>query len=87
MEMNAFLATGEKPAKLKTLQKDLATIQPTSVEAERAFSMAGLFLTKIRNRIEDKTLNRYMFMRHQLVKALRQKKRLGLVLMLRNKYL
>ena len=33
------------------------TVKPTSVEAERAFSSAGLFSTKIRNNSSDETLD------------------------------
>ena len=39
------------------LHQALKTIIPTSVEAERTFSAAGLFLTKIRSRMANKNLN------------------------------
>jgi hypothetical protein len=40
------------------LFKALKTIPPTSIEAERAFSTAGIFITKLRNRLSAKTINK-----------------------------
>jgi hypothetical protein len=42
------------------LFKALKTIPPTSIEAERAFSTAGIFITKLRNRLSAKTINLYI---------------------------
>ena len=39
------------------------TIKPTSVEAKRAFSALGFFVTKLRNRMSDKTLDALITMR------------------------
>ena len=44
----------ERPRYLQLLYKALKTIKPTS---ERAFSAMGFFVTKLRNRMRDKTLN------------------------------
>ena len=44
------------PKYLELLYKALKTIKPTSVEPERAFSAMGFFVTKIRNRMSNKTL-------------------------------
>lgn len=41
---------------LEMLKNALKTIPPTSVESERAFSSCGLFVTKIRSRLADKTI-------------------------------
>ena len=41
----------------------LSTIQPTSVESERAFSAAGLFCTKKRSRLNDETLDALCLLR------------------------
>ena len=38
-------------------------ITPTSVEAERVFSAAGLFLIKLRTRMGDQTLDKLIFLR------------------------
>ena len=47
-EMALFEATGNKSKYLNLVDQALRTIPPTSVEAERAFSAAGLFITKLR---------------------------------------
>ena len=47
-EMAIFEATGNKSKYLNLVDQALRTIPPTSVEAERAFSVAGLFITKLR---------------------------------------
>ena len=39
------------------------TIKPTSVEAKRAFSAMRFFVTKLRNRMSDKTLDALITMR------------------------
>ena len=54
-EMQLFEATKKRPENLKNLYRFLLTIRSTSVEAERAFSAAGFFATKIRNRLNDDT--------------------------------
>ena len=43
--MNLFEATRKRATKLELLFNALRSIPPTSVEAERAFSAAGLFVT------------------------------------------
>ena len=48
-EFKLFEATKQRSSKLDRLCSALMTIKPTSVESERAFSMAGLFVTKIRS--------------------------------------
>ena len=53
----------ERPKHLELLFKALKTIKPTSVEPERAFSAMGFFVTKIRNRMSDKTLDALITMR------------------------
>ena len=39
----------------------LLTVPPTSVEAERAFSAAGLFVTKLRSRLGDQSIDTLFF--------------------------
>ena len=58
-----FEATKMRPKNLENLYRSLLTIRPTSVEAERAFSAMGLFATKIKNRLNDDTLNAMIVMR------------------------
>ena len=43
--------TGEKTMKLKQIYKALLSVKPTSTEYERAFSVAGSFKTKVRNKL------------------------------------
>ena len=49
-------ATGKRPSKLEHLFRALSSIPPTSVEAEGAFSAAGLLATKVRSRLGDKSM-------------------------------
>ena len=41
-------------------------IKLTIVESERAFSMAGLFVTKIRSKLSDNTLDAQIFLKAYL---------------------
>ena len=52
-EMMFFEATQECPKALKRLKNCLDTFPPSSVEAERCFTAAGLFVTKLRSCISD----------------------------------
>ena len=61
-------ATGKRPSKLEQLFRALSSIPPTSVEAERAFSAAGLFATKLRSRFADKSVNAVSFLRSHYMK-------------------
>ena len=61
-EMQLFEATKKRPKNLENLYRSLLTIRLTSVEAEQAFSATGLFATKIRNRLNDDTLNAMIVM-------------------------
>ena len=62
-EMQLFEATKKRPENIEKIYRSLLTIRPTSVEAERAFSAMGLFATKIRNRLNNDTLNAMNIMR------------------------
>ena len=57
---------GTRPYHLELLYNAMLNITPTSVESERAFSSAGLFVTKIRSRLGDSTINMLVFMRDYL---------------------
>ena len=68
-ECEAFEASGIRPANLQTLYEALLTIQPTSVEAERAFSACGLFVTKLRSRLHDSTIDALCFIKECVAKT------------------
>ena len=57
---------GTRPHHLELLYIAMLNVTPTSVESERAFSSAGLFVTKIRSRLGDSTVNMLVFMRDYL---------------------
>jgi len=56
-EMSLFEATKKRSHNLEKLFHALITINPKSVEAERAFSSTGLFVSKkLRNRLNDESV-------------------------------
>ena len=57
---------------LGNLYDALLTIQPTSVEAERAFSAMNIFVTKFRTCLDDKTVNALCFLREYFKKNERE---------------
>ena len=63
-EFSSFDATGTLPPTLAQIFRTLKAIPPTSVEAERSFSAAGLFLTKLRSRLNDESLDTLCLLRH-----------------------
>ena len=62
-EMNVFEMSGVRGRSLQLVYAYLISIPPTSVEAERAFSSAGLLCCKIRSRLYDDTLETLCFLR------------------------
>ena len=62
-EMNVFETTGERPAKLQKLYRALITLPASSVEAERTFSAALLFLTEIRSLLADNSIDKLVSLR------------------------
>lgn len=62
-EMALFENGGKRGEYLEDIYNRLMSIKPTSVEAERAFSAAGLFATKIRSRLGDQILCELCFLR------------------------
>ena len=62
-ELDLFRKKGTKSKNLTLVSEALDTIPPTSMESERAFSAAGLFITKIRSRLADDTLDSLCFIR------------------------
>ena len=70
-EMNLASVTGDLTDRLQKLLKAVESVQASSIESERAFSIAGRFVTKIRNRLGDKTLDSYCFAKQQFLNELR----------------
>ena len=68
-EMAVFEGSGGKQIgeKLAFLKNALATVPPTSVEVERLFSAAGLFVTKLRTSMSDEMLDTLCFLRAVLL--------------------
>ena len=58
------LTTGKRPTKFctKTFPSLKSTLPASSVEAERTFSAAGLFLPKIRSNLSDGSLDHLVFL-------------------------
>lgn len=63
-EMGLYEDGGIRGRNLQLVYDFLLTIPPTSVEAERAFSAAGTFCTKIRSKLSDSALDELTFLRH-----------------------
>ena len=62
-EFSLFDATNRRPPHLQQLFDALTTVQATSVEAERAFSICGQFVTKIRNRLSAESIDALCFLK------------------------
>ena len=62
-ETKLFEANGERTQNLEFLYQALMTGKPTSVESERCFSNAGVFATKVRSRLGDRSLCDLVFLR------------------------
>ena len=63
IDLDLFRKTGTLSKNLNLVLEALNSIPPTSVESERAFSAAGLFITKIRSRLGDDTLDSLCFLK------------------------
>jgi hypothetical protein len=63
-EMALFEATNNRPENLQKLFDALKTIPPTSIEAERAFSAVGIFITKLRNKLSPSTIDALIFLKY-----------------------
>ena len=61
--MTLFEATGNKSKYLNLVDKALCSIPATSVEAERAFSAIGLFITKLRSRLNENSVESLMVLK------------------------
>jgi len=52
-ELSLFESGKERTHNIFILHKALKSVPPTFVKAERSFSAAGLFITKLRSRLND----------------------------------
>ncbi|XP_045128679.1 uncharacterized protein LOC123516756 [Portunus trituberculatus] len=62
-EFSVFEATGDRTQNLEKLFQALNSVPPTSVESERAFSAAGLFITKLRSKLSDHSIDCLCFLK------------------------
>jgi len=62
-EIAAFLSSGKRGRWLEQAYRYLLSIPPTAVEAEQAFSGAGVLCTKLRLHLDDNTLDKLCFLR------------------------
>lgn len=62
-ELEVFEATGDRTLNITNLLNSLKSIPPTSVESELAFSAAGLFVTKMRTRLSDRSVDCLCYLR------------------------
>ena len=62
-ECEMFENTGEKTLRLRLLHENLKTVPPTSIESERAFSSFGLYVTKLRSRLGDRSIDSLCFLK------------------------
>lgn len=67
-EMTFYEATKECPKVLKRLKSCLNSLPPSSVEAERCFSAAGLFISKLRSSLSDGMIDSLCFARSYFVR-------------------
>lgn len=56
--------SNSRPKILEDMYKSILTIQPTSTSSERAFSVAALFSTKIRNKLSFNLLTGLVFLKY-----------------------
>ena len=61
-EMMFFEATQKRPKALKRSKNCLGTFPPSSLEAERCFSAAELFVTKLKFSMSDYLIDLFCFM-------------------------
>lgn len=54
----------QRSLRLDYLYKALLTVKPTSTSSERVFSVAGIFIGKLRNKLKPNTLNALVFLKY-----------------------
>lgn len=68
-EMTMFENGGERGKYLERAYKCVLSIPPSSIEAERSFSAAGIICTKLRSRLNDTTLSTILLLRAHFKKT------------------
>ena len=63
-ETSLFEGGGSRGRLLQMVYAYLMSVQPTSVEAERAFSAAGIVCSRLRTRLGDDTLDNLCLLRN-----------------------
>ena len=67
-EMAVLESTGKSSCCLEKIYNTMLSFSPSSIEAERNFSAAGLFITKLRTCLNDDATNSLCFLRSYLMK-------------------
>lgn len=62
-EFSLFKSTGNRTQNLDSLLNAINTIKPTSIEAERTFSVSNNFCTRIRSSLSDKSISYLVFLK------------------------
>lgn len=66
-EFSLSKSNGELTENLKRLSDALSTIKPTSIDSERAFSVASNFCSKLRSKLSDKSLHTLVFLKYHFI--------------------
>ena len=61
-EIRVFEATKKRTENLDRLYQAICIVPSTNVESERAFSAAGLFITKLRSRLSNTSIDKICFL-------------------------
>ena len=62
-EMNLYEATNKLPRNLCLMKKALLTVTPVTAEVERSFSTSGRFISRLRSRLGDRTIDALQFLK------------------------
>ena len=62
-EIAVLESTGNRPSSLEKIYNAMLSLPPSSIEAERSFSAAGLFVTNLRTSLNDDTIDNLCFLR------------------------
>ena len=68
-DFKTWKTTKQRPTRLEIVYNSLCTIQPTNVEAERAFSACALILKEIQSRMGDVLLDALAFLKTYYLKT------------------
>ncbi len=68
-EFSVLESTGERPSCSEKVYQALLTLPPSSTEAERTFSTAGFFVTKLRSKLGDNVIDTLCFLRSYLMQV------------------